>query len=302
MWPALRARFRINKMPSLRTLLTALLILTMLSGCSAANRFLYNRLDTFVNWWIDDYVALSAEQQEAFDAGLSSVLQWHRYEELPRYKTIIVESFAALEGGVTLGEAELIADGIDQAVVRLQGQMLELLLDVGDSLTDEQIAEFLSTIDDDQASYREKRLSRSDDEYFEDSADSLEDLAKRLLGRLSRDQKQLIASTSRELTRLDGLWHADREKWGANLRGILEQRSEGWRGDIIGLVEDREAERIPDYVAAIDRNGEIILALLVDVINSRSERQDRRLRNFLTDLTEDIDALSARIEPAIDEA
>ena len=288
-------------MLSHRTLLTALLILTVLSGCSA-NRFLYNRLDTFVNWWIDDYVTLSVDQQAAFDAGLSSVLQWHRYDELPRYKTIIAESLAALEGGVTLAEAELIADDIDQAVVRLQEQMLELLLDVGDSLTDEQITEFLSTIDEDQASYREKRLSRSDDEYFEDSADSLEDLAKRLLGWLSRDQKQLIASTSRELTRLDRLWHADREKWGASLRAILEQRSEGWRGDIIGLVEDREAERIPDYVAAIDRNGEIILALLVDVINSRSERQDRRLRDFLTGLAEDIDALSARIEPTNDKA
>ena len=301
MWPALRARFRINKMPLLRTLLTALLILTVLSGCSA-NRFLYNRLDTFVNWWIDDYVALSVEQQGAFDAGLSSVLRWHRYDELPRYKTIIAESLAALEGGVTLVEAELIADGIDQAVMRLQGQMLELLLDVGDLLTDEQIAEFLSTIDDDQASYRDKRLSRSNDEYFEDSADSLEDLAKRLLGRLTREQKQLVASTSRELTRLDGLWYADREKWGASLRAILEQRTDDWRGDIIALVEDREAERIPDYVTAIDRNGEIILVLLVDVINSRSERQDRRLGDFLTDLTEDIDALSARIEPAIDEA
>ena len=255
-----------------------------------------------MNWWIDDYVALSVEQQVAFDAGLSSVLQWHRYDELPRYKTIIEESLVALEGGVTLAEAELIADDIDQAVVRLQEQMLELLLDVGDSLTDEQVTEFLSTIDEDQATYREKRLSRSDDKYFEDSADSLEDLVKRLLGRLSRDQKQLIKSTSRELTRLDGLWHADREKWGASLRAILEQRSEGWRGDIVGLVEDREAERIPDYVAAIDRNGEIILALLVDVINSRSERQDSRLRDFLTDLAEDIDALSARIEPTNDKA
>ena len=288
-------------MLSHRALLTALLILTVLSGCSA-NRFLYNRLDTFVNWWIDDYVALSVEQQVAFDAGLSSVLQWHRYDELPRYKTIIEESLVALEGGVTLAEAELIADDIDQAVVRLQEQMLELLLDVGDSLTDEQVTEFLSTIDEDQATYREKRLSRSDDKYFEDSADSLEDLVKRLLGRLSRDQKQLIKSTSRELTRLDGLGHADREKWGASLRAILEQRSEGWRGDIVGLVEDREAERIPDYVAAIDRNGEIILALLVDVINSRSERQDSRLRDFLTDLAEDIDALSARIEPTNDKA
>jgi len=288
-------------MLSLRTLLTALLILTVLSGCSA-NRFLYNRLDTFVNWWIDDYVALSVEQQEAFDAGLFSVLQWHRYDELPRYKIIIEESLTALEGGVTLTNAELIADDIDQAVVRLQEQMLELLLDVGDSLSDEQITEFLSTIDEDQTTYREKRLSRSDDEYFEDSADSLEDLAKRLLGRLTRDQKQLIDSTSRELTRLDGLWHADREKWGASLRAILEQRSGDWRGAIIALIEDREVERIPDYVAAIDRNGDIILALLVEVINSRSERQDRRLRSFLTDLAEDIDALSVRIEPTIDEA
>ena len=44
-------------------LLVALLVFAfVLAGCSA-NRFLYNRADTFVRWAIDDYVDLTSEQQ-----------------------------------------------------------------------------------------------------------------------------------------------------------------------------------------------------------------------------------------------
>ena len=39
----------------------------------------------------------------------------------------------------------------------------------------------------------------------------------------------------------------------------------------------------------------VILALLVDIINSRTERQDRRMRRFLEGLVDDIDALTAGV-------
>lgn len=282
-------------MRSFQKLFIVSLILVLVSGCSA-NRFLYNRLDTFVNWWIDDYVDFSAEQQDDFDADLSVVLQWHRAEELPRYKVLITESLAALDDGVAMPEATKIADDIDDAVSRIQAQFLSVLLAIAESMTDDQINEFLTKVDEDQLEYRDKRLSRSDDTYYRDSAESLEGLAKRLLGRLNKDQREEIAKASMELTRLDGLWHADRAKWGASLRAILEDRSGPWREQIVALVDDRETQRIPKYVAAIDRNGDIILQLLVDVINQRTERQDRHLRSFLGDLIDDIDALSAPID------
>lgn len=276
----------------LRLLVTLLASTLVLAACSA-NRFLYNRADTFVRWAIDDYVDLTVEQQKQFDADLEGLLDWHRRDELPLYREFIVSSLDALEGGVTIDEAVLISDSIDEAANRLQVQLIDFLLMSAEALSDSQIQTFLDELDLQQEEYSQERLTRDDIQYADDAADSLQRLAKRLLGRLNDDQKALVQSRSTELIRIDRLWHEDRSVWGAKLRTILESRSPGWQTEIRVLGNTRSEARTPAYVAGIEHNGDVILRLLVDTINDRTERQDRRMRRFLDDLIADIDALTA---------
>jgi hypothetical protein len=273
--------------------LSALLVFAfVLAGCSA-NRFLYNRADTFVRWTIDDYVDLTSEQQKQFDADLDGLLEWHRRDELPLYREFIVSSLDALEGGVTIDEAILISGGIDEAANRLQVKLVDLLLGSAEGLTDGQIRDFLDELDRQQEEYAQERLIRDNIEYADDAADSLRRLGKRLLGRLNDDQKALIQSRSTELMRIDRLWHEDRSAWGAKLGTILESRLPGWQTEVRVLGDTRSEARTPAYVAGIEHNGDVILGLLVEVINGRTDRQDRRMRGFLDDLIADIDALTA---------
>ena len=278
---------------SFSRLLAALLVFAfVLAGCSA-NRFLYNRADTFVRWAIDDYVDLTSEQQRQFDADLDGFLDWHRRDELPHYRKFIVSSLDALEGGVTIDEAVLISNAIDEAASRLQVKLVDLLLGSAEGLTDSQLQNFLDELDRQQEEYAQERLVRDDITYADDAADSLQQLAKRLLGRLNKDQKTLIQLRARELLRLDRLWHEDRSVWGVKLRAILGNRLPGWQTEIRVLGDTRSEARTPAYVAGIEHNGDVILGLLVEVINGRTERQDRRMRRFLADLIADIDALTA---------
>lgn len=269
-----------------------LLLVTTVVGCSA-NRLLYNRADTFIRWAADDYVTLNREQQAAFDQRLDDFLAWHRSEELPRYREFIVTSLGTLEDGVTLDEAVAISEEIDLAADRFQGQFIELLLATAEDLSDEQIQDFLAELERNQAEYADERLVRDAETYYADSAKTMKDLVKRLIGRLNRDQRAEIEQRSMDLTRLDGLWHDDRARWGRALRVILEAKAPGWQAEIRKLGETRSEARIPEYVAGIEHNGDVILALLVDIINSRTERQDRRMRRFLEGLVDDIDALTA---------
>ncbi len=273
-------------------LFLTLILVTTLVGCSA-NRLLYNRADTFIRWAADDYVTLNREQQAAFDQRLDDFLAWHRSEELPRYREFIVTSLGTLEDGVTLDEAVAISEEIDLAADRFQGQFIELLLATAEDLSDEQIQDFLAELDRNQTEYADERLVRDAETYYSDSAKTMKDLVKRLIGRLNRDQRAEIEQRSMDLTRLDGLWHDDRARWGRALRVILEAKAPGWQAEIRKLGETRSEARIPEYVAGIERNGDVILALLVDIINSRTERQDRRMRRFLEGLVDDIDALTA---------
>lgn len=275
-----------------RLLVLSLVCALALGGCSA-NRFLYNRADTFVRWAIDDYVDLTTEQQKRFDADLDVLLDWHRREELPLYRAFIESSLSALDDGVTIDEAIVISDSIDEAANRLQVKLVDLLLNSAEGLNESQIQDFLAELDRQQEDYAEERLTRDDRAYADDAANSLNRLAKRLLGRLNDDQKALIEARSRELLRIDRLWHQDRAVWGAQLRAILESRSPGWQTEIRVLGDSRSEARTPAYVAGIEHNGDIILSLLVDTINGRTDRQDRRMRRFLDDLIADIDALTA---------
>lgn len=275
-----------------RLLVLSLLCTLVLAGCSA-NRLLYNRADTFIRWAADDYVALTRDQQAAFDSRLDEFLSWHRSEELPHYRHFIVNALATLEEGVTLEEAVVISEEIDLAADRFQARFIELLLATGEDLSDEQIQEFLGALDESQAEYAKKRLVRDEETYYADSAKTMTDLVKRLMGRLNTAQKGDISLRSKQLMRIDGLWHDDRARWGSELRRLLETRTAGWQDEVRKLGETRSEARIPDYVAGIEHNGEVILSLLVDVINSRTDRQDRRMRRFLKGLIDDIDALTS---------
>ena len=194
---------------------------------------------------------------------------------------------------MTIDEAVLISEAIDEAANRLQVKLVDLLLESAEGLTDDQIQDFLDELDRQQEEYAQERLVRDDITYADDAADSLQRLAKRLLGRLNDEQKALIQSRSTELMRIDRLWHEDRSVWGAKLRTILESRLPGWQTEIRVLGDTRSEARTPAYVAGIEHNGDIILGLLVEVINGRTERQDKRMRRFLDDLIADIDALTA---------
>lgn len=271
-----------------------LLLVTTLVGCSA-NRLLYNRADTFIRWAANDYVALDRKQQAAFDQRLDDFLAWHRSEELPRYREFIVTSLDTLEDGVTLEEAVAISEEIDLAADRFQAQFIELLLATAEDLSDAQIQDFLTELERNQTEYADERLVRDEEAYYADSTKTMTDLVKRLIGRLNRDQRAEIAERSKNLTRLDGLWHDDRARWGSALRVILESKAPGWQEEVRRLGETRSEARIPEYVAGIEHNGDVILALLVDIINSRTERQDRRMRRFLEGLVDDIDALTAAV-------
>ena len=200
---------------------------------------------------------------------------------------------ATLEEGVTLEEAVVISEEIDLAADRFQARFIELLLATGEDLSHEQIHAFLGALDESQAEYAKERLVRDEETYYADSAKTMTDLVKRLMGRLNTAQKGDISLRSKQLMRLDRLWHDDRARWGSELRRLLETKSPGWQDEVRKLGETRSEARIPDYVAGIEHNGEVILSLLVDVINSRTDRQDRRMRRFLKGLIDDIDALTS---------
>lgn len=270
----------------------AILLVLFLSACSSTS-FIYNRLDIILPWYLDDYVDLSREQKRSLDSLLQPFFRWHRQEELPQYVLMLSDIEASLDQPVSLAVVVDIFTIIETAWLRLEDRSMEWMLKLGDELSDEQINEFLAVLSEEQEEYEEKYLPRSDKEYVEESYDNFVDGLGDYLGRLSSNQREILHEASAELQRMDGLWLQERAAWLDNLTRLL-RREPGWKQELRALKSNREQNSSPEYSAMYAHNLVVIERAIAEVVDSRSEKQDKRLRGKLRNLREDLEGLIAQ--------
>ena len=275
-----------------RLLVRCCLLLT-LTGCSAT-QFIYNRVDVLVRWYLDDYVSLDRDQRVQFDERLDIFLEWHRREELPEYVVLLDDALTILDNGVSLDATRDMADRIELAAIRFQDPFLELLLSTGKDLRQEQRVEFIDNMMAKQEEFEADRLARSDDEYREDLKKRFDKQLSRYMGPLTSVQTDRITAGVADMTRLDRFWLEDRRVWIEALSDILLQAEDDWPDQVRALIAGREEALLPAYRQGIDHNGEIILQLSRDVLISRTDKQDRKLRGKLLALRDDLAALAAQ--------
>lgn len=275
-------------MTGLRAIVAAV-ILAVLAGCSTTT-FLYNRLDRILPWILDDYVELDREQDRQLDELLAVLLRWHRMEELPGYIELIEQLQQLLDRPVTAAELEEIWGQFEAAWVRIEIRGVDMLLELAASASDRQIAEFLDNLQREQDEFREKYLERSLEEYREDSYDYLVDFVGGLMGRLGTEQKQIARRATAELYRSDGVWLDERAAWQQRLVEILA-REPGWQQRLREALANREADLLPGHRELYAHNRQVLLVALADILNCRSDYQDRRLRRKLAAYREDFETL-----------
>ena len=275
-----------------KTSLTLLLVTLVLVGCGS-NRFIYNRLDFILPWYLGRYVDLDRDQSRAFDTQIEALLRWHRYEELPEYTALLDGFETSLDAPVTADYLQSFSDDLELAWFRIRDRGLEELLALGDTLSEDQIEEFIESLDEQQEKYEEKYLPRSDEEYREEAQDSMVDSIEDFLGRLSRAQRDRLKEAAMELTRSDTYWLRERAQWVRSIEDELS-REPGWQDRVRDMIVNWESRLEPEVMAVYDHNSATVLEAIADILNGRSEKQDRRLRREINDLREDVLALSSQ--------
>jgi hypothetical protein len=275
-----------------KKLLLPLLLLVLLPACSSTT-FVYNRLDFLIPWYMGRYVDLDRAQKQLLDEELEPFLAWHRSEELPAYRAVLDTIEETLDGEVTPDQVATMADELEAAWLRIEERALEWMIVIGTELSDEQMAEFLDNLREQQVEYEEKYLERSDEEYVEEAYENLLDTVQDFLGRLDWGQRGILEEAAAELRRSDAIWLRERAAWLVRMESIL-QRGQGWQQALRDAREQRDVTTSAEYVAVYQHNTSVIFAALSKVLNSRSDRQDRKLRGELDDFRGDLNTLIAR--------
>lgn len=267
-------------------------VLLLLVACSSTT-FVYNRMDFLLPWYVNDYADLNGEQEQYLDELLAPFLAWHRSQELPRYIEILDEIDGTLDDPATAERVGEVAGHFEQAWLRLEDESLDWLLELGETLDDEQIQEFLDELWQQQRKFEKKYLARSDEQFRQDSYDNMLDSAKDYLGRLDKEQRALLQAASDDLRRSDSAWLTERAAWLDKLAVLLE-REPGWQQRVRDAVAARPQTVSRDYQQVYDHNAQVLYTALADLLNSRTERQDRHLRDRLYDLRADLETLVAQ--------
>jgi hypothetical protein len=268
---------------------TALLLLSACSGTS----LVYNRLDFLVPWYVDDYAELTQEQKAYLDELLAPFLIWHREQELPTYITLLERIEASLKQPLTTAGVAAIFVEFEQAWLRLEKEALQRLLDLGTRLSDAQMASFLEVLWDRQQEYEEEYLTRTDEEFYQDSYDNLLDSVHDYLGNLSEKQRELLREASRRLLRSDQAWLQGRAEWLTQL-AVLLQRQPGWQERVKAQVATRNDNTAPEHRRIYEHNMGVIYDVLAQLLNDRSDLQNRHLRHKLSELQKEIETLIAQ--------
>lgn len=269
--------------------LIILLLLALLPACSSTT-FVYNRLDFFIPWYMGRYVDLDRAQKQLLDAQLQPFLAWHRREELPAYLAVLADIDVILSEDISAGQLAQLVGEAEAAWLRTEARALEWLMVLGAELSDKQMADFLENLREKQAEYEDKYLERSDEKYVEDAYENLRDAVQDYLGRLDWGQRGILEDAAARLQRSDAIWLRERAAWLARMEAIL-QREAGWQQALRDALDQREASSSPEYLAAYAHNTAVIFDAVAAVLNSRNDKQNKRLRRKLDDLRADLETL-----------
>ena len=81
------------------------LSLFIISACSTT-KLAYEYGDKFVSWQLDSYFELNDEQEDWVEERITIHLEWHRAQELPRYKRFLTDIQNSSEDGLTMIELD----------------------------------------------------------------------------------------------------------------------------------------------------------------------------------------------------
>ena len=265
-----------------------LIIVLLLVGCSTTT-LIYNRIDFLVPWYLGNYVELTKSQKQYLDELLIPFFSWHRYEELPKYLEIINSTKNILEGEVKPEGIATISSNVEKSWFRLEREVLVWMTPLVSNLNDEQIQSFLQVMQKKATEYENKNLGRSDNDYRQDIYEKIRDNLQQFMGELSQQQLTVVKTYSEDMHRDDGMWLQNRKALLVSLSSILE-RDSGWK-ERLSRINQRDDPVSRSYRETNVHNLDVIYHLIAEVLNTRSEKQDKRIRRQLSKYRTDIETL-----------
>ncbi len=273
-------------------ILPVLILSLTLSGCSL--KLYYNQIDWLVSWYKDDYFQLNEVQEKQFEIALSKVLNWHRFEALPKYAKFLETIKKDLDKPLTQEQLEKHQKSIDRFVDEFFIQIGDEFSPILASLSSEQIDYLFDALKESNDEYLEEQVNLQADEIRLERLESINDWMERGLGEISKKQEVQAKNLVFSQTLVAQFRFDNRIKWQKELRKILESNlsREDKAGQIKKLIQERNYNHSQEFKLARRSNTQKTYLWLVNLQKELSTEQKTYLINQVDDYIETIKSLS----------
>jgi uncharacterized membrane protein len=271
--------------------LLVMLTAFLLSACSFG--FIYNNLDWWSNWYLDDYVKLNQEQQQIFDTAFDELHSWHRQTQLREYYLQLIVLKKQVNDGISKNalNAHLVRVKNHWIVVREKAK--PQLISLTHTLSKSQRQQVIDEIDSINKERIEDRDELSKAQWYQAECKERQQQFRKWVGKLTKTQKAEVCnfiqgSSSTFAHRMDY-----RIKWHSDFKQVLAMNINKQQYEVMftALISDPESLKSDEHVILSANNSEISVTIFHYVMNNLTDKQRKRFNHKVDELIDDLKAL-----------
>jgi hypothetical protein len=269
--------------------------LLVLASCGP--RLIYPHLNWLIPWYVSDYISLDDTQKNMLQKRLLKQLDWHCRTQLPTY----AEMLRGIGREFANPEQEANYSKIQSYYINLMELWKGLMKQIGPDITDilitasnEQIDELFDNLAEQNREFRKKYVDISTAKLIENRQKSMNKRLKYWISAPTAEQKEAIATWSRQMVPISEDWLQNREMLQDKARRLLAGRnsSPDFREKLLNFIVNPELLRTPAYQAKIETNLDITIKFIVQLDRLLTPAQRSRLLKRIESLAADFDKLS----------
>ena len=254
-----------------------ILLSIVLSSCSIAGTWVYERLDNYLADYFKEYADFSKEQNNEIEKISKDYLDWFSANELPRIKLLIKELKDIKSDKPEIAVFSAYEDG--QKIFRRTNSYFE-----------EPIINFSKTLDENQiieiGKHFEEIREKREEEQREEKKDYLDEILENYVSGFDRvgiilreDQITIIRSKLQTYIPLRAEWSSLQEEWVNEFIQLLKQNnSKGYEEKMLLFLQSIQSLGDGVFENNADKNQILSIEIISCVFSSSDERQMKNFR------------------------
>ena len=254
-----------------------ILLSIVLSSCSIAGTWVYERLDNYLADYFKEYADFSKEQNNEIEKISKDYLDWFSANELPRIKLLIKELKDIKSDNPEITVFSAYEDG--QKIFRRTNSYFE-----------EPIINFSKTLDENQiieiGKHFEEIREKREEEQREEEKNYLDEILENYVSGFDRvgiilreDQITIIRSKLQTYIPLRAEWSSLQEEWVNEFIQLLKQNnSKGYEEKMLLFLQSIQSLGDGVFENKADKNQILSIEIISYVFSSSDERQMKNFR------------------------